>query len=168
MSLTIKQVIKQWRSINRVPTNNAELDHLCATADTITDWCHDNAPEITAVHECKELVLRWIRRRTVSAEDLQAAWEAAHGACSQIERLLKRRKAESSKIPPQHRSEPMTIKRAATLMGYTTHHGDRNAVDILSRSIHEGLVKAEKINRQNYVFDRRDFPEQIQTQRKST
>jgi hypothetical protein len=62
------------------------------------------------------------------------------------------------RILPEQRTIPMTLRRAAKLMGYTVHRGKKDAVKLLSRTIKDGTIKAEKLNRQSYVFDRRDFP----------
>jgi hypothetical protein len=57
----------------------------------------------------------------------------------------------------------MTLKTAATLMGYR-ERGDlprrriKDAVEILSRSIRDGTISCERQSRQRYVFDRRAFP----------
>jgi hypothetical protein len=63
-------------------------------------------------------------------------------------------------IPPKHRTVPMSLRRAAKLMGYTVHRGKKDAVELLSRIIKDGSVKVERLNRQLYVFDRRDFPQE--------
>jgi hypothetical protein len=80
-----------------------------------------------------------------------------------IEAALRRRQAQEQplkekRIPPERRTVPMTLKRAAQLLGYTDYHGEKNGAEILSKSIREGTVIAEKLNRQRYVFDRHDFP----------
>jgi hypothetical protein len=66
------------------------------------------------------------------------------------------------RIPPERRTIPMTLKKAAECLGYTDHHGEKNAVEMLSKSIRDGSFRAEKLNRQRYVFDRSDFPEEAQ------
>jgi hypothetical protein len=155
MSARIKRAINDWRNI-RVVNDQDDLNHVCSTADAITDWCLEKAPTITAVDNYKELLLRHFRRGDVKPGDLETAYDLSLGACSKIERVLKKHLSQA--IPSEHRTQPMTLKRGATLLGLTKHHGDRNAVEIFSGMITDGIITAEKFNRQTYVFDRRQFP----------
>jgi hypothetical protein len=163
MATNIKIAIKAWRKIKGVGTTD-DLDHLCLTADAITSWCLNNAPTITAVHDCKELVLRHFRYHDVSENDLRAAFDRSHGACAQIEMVLQRR--EASSIAPEHRTIPMSLKVAARLLGYTKTTGERrnmkDAAELLRKSIDEGLVACMRLSRQQYIFDRTQFPQESQ------
>jgi hypothetical protein len=69
-------------------------------------------------------------------------------------------KTPASRIPPEQRTIPMSLKRAAQLMGYTNGRGEKDAVELLSKTIEDGTIRAERQNRQRYVFDKRDFPEE--------
>jgi hypothetical protein len=72
------------------------------------------------------------------------------------------------RIPPERRTIPMSKKIAARLMGYTRVVEDwrerravKDAVEILTKSIDDGLIKAERHSRQRFVFDRNDFPPDV-------
>lgn len=62
------------------------------------------------------------------------------------------------KIPPELRTIPMTLKKAAQLMGYTRYRGDDEAVKLLRASITDGTVLAESLTRQQHIFSKNDFP----------
>jgi hypothetical protein len=74
--------------------------------------------------------------------------------------------SKAKRIPAEHRTIPMSLSDAAKLMGYTSNAaGERirrikDAVELLSKSIKDGSIRAEKQSRQRYVFDRTDFPEE--------
>lgn len=59
------------------------------------------------------------------------------------------------RIPAARRTKPMSLKDAARWMGYG---GDKAGATRLRAAIDIQAVKCEPINRQNYVFDRHDFP----------
>lgn len=59
-----------------------------------------------------------------------------------------------NKIPSADRTRPLTLHEAAVLMGYK----QKRRVEILSKSIRDGTIEAEKLNRQSYVFSKRSFP----------
>jgi hypothetical protein len=62
------------------------------------------------------------------------------------------------RIPPERRTIPLNLARAAKLIGFTKYRGDKDGAEILSKSIRDGSIVAEKLNRQSYIFDLRDFP----------
>jgi hypothetical protein len=74
---------------------------------------------------------------------------------------------QGQRIPPEQRTIPLSLTQAAKLMGYTrTQSGARirdpkGAAEILRRSIEDGTIRAERRNRQSYVFDRSDFPREV-------
>jgi hypothetical protein len=108
---------------------------------------------------------RWHGDDTGYAEWLQSVndwWIEAETRLSILEeqRDASERKDSPARIPPEHRTIPMTLSKAAKLMGYVEHRGEKDAVEVLSKSIRDGSVKAERQNRQRYVFDRRDFPKE--------
>jgi hypothetical protein len=62
-----------------------------------------------------------------------------------------------AKIPPEQRTRPMTLQEAARLMGYA----QSKRAEILSKSIKDGTVLAEKLSRQSYIFSCGDFPKTV-------
>jgi hypothetical protein len=69
------------------------------------------------------------------------------------------------RIPPERRTIPMTKQVAARLLGLTlVDEGGRDrrkmkdAVELLTKSMGDGIYKYERQSRQRYVFDREDFP----------
>jgi hypothetical protein len=82
------------------------------------------------------------------------------------------REIAKRKRPPQFRSVPMTLQVAAVRMGYCNREGARqnkasgrikSGVARLSDTIKKDAISYEKLNRQTYVFDRRDFPKEVRT-----
>jgi hypothetical protein len=69
-------------------------------------------------------------------------------------------------IPERERTIPMTIIRAAKLMGYTRTRSSDKAAKILSRAIKGGEIPAERLGRQQYIFSRKSFP--LESQREIT
>lgn len=65
------------------------------------------------------------------------------------------RASTASKIPPKHRSAPLSLKRMAAL-----HGGDMTARK-LKAMIKNGRFRVETINRQTFVFDTRDLPNYV-------
>jgi hypothetical protein len=74
------------------------------------------------------------------------------------EAVLLGRKQQPRRIPAEHRTIPMTLKTAAKLMGFVDHRSVKDAVELLSKTIKDGTIVAEKQTRQRYVFNREDFP----------
>jgi hypothetical protein len=66
--------------------------------------------------------------------------------------------AMPAKIPAERRVRPMTLGKAAVLMGYTG--GKKKAGKRLRALIDKGIIRCERHSRQNYVFDRNDFPKE--------
>lgn len=66
--------------------------------------------------------------------------------------------AKSPEIPSDLRTIPMTLSRAAKLMGRIGSR--KKAAEWLRKCIDDGKVQAEKINRQTYVFSRQAFPKE--------
>ncbi|MDB2525763.1 hypothetical protein N9X53_03660 [Mariniblastus sp.] len=67
-----------------------------------------------------------------------------------------RNNSSSTQIPPEFRTKPLTKIKAARAMGKS---GDKSrCVTWLSKCINDGLITAERMNRQSYIFDTRDFP----------
>jgi hypothetical protein len=86
--------------------------------------------------------------------------EALKAACQ--------RTAISGRIPPERRTIPMSKHDAARLMGYTrpdeygrNRRSTKDAVALLTKSMQDGIIKAEQQSRQRYVFDREDFPKEV-------
>jgi hypothetical protein len=69
--------------------------------------------------------------------------------------------SQRSRIPPENRTRPMTLREAARLMGYARTRNSKKAVVTLRNAMDDGLVPHEKINRQCYVFDRNKFPSEV-------
>jgi hypothetical protein len=69
---------------------------------------------------------------------------------------------EKKRIPVNHRTVPMTLTEAAALMGYARSRSREKARKMLREAIGNGAVKCEKLDRQQFVFDRRDFPKEVQ------
>jgi hypothetical protein len=63
--------------------------------------------------------------------------------------------AAAGKIPPECRTVPLSLKQAARLMGYGRR---REAQKRLRAAMDTGAVRYERLTRQQYVFDRNDFP----------
>jgi hypothetical protein len=61
------------------------------------------------------------------------------------------------RIPPDERTRPMSLKEAASLMGWV----GRKAAEQLRASMDSGAIKYERLSRQSYVFSRTDFPEEV-------
>jgi hypothetical protein len=85
---------------------------------------------------------------------------AAHALLRFCERF---NSATVKRIPSKYRTIPMTLKEAARLMGYVEHgRRAKDAVELLSDSIRKGAVAAERLNRQRWIFSRKDFPPEAQ------
>ena len=79
-------------------------------------------------------------------------------AVAMDERIAVLDSVTKASIAPEHRTKPITKKKAARLLG---REGDASAaVEWLSSCIRDGTIKAEKKTRQSYVFDIREFPEE--------
>jgi hypothetical protein len=65
--------------------------------------------------------------------------------------------SEPGKIPSRYRTRPMTLRAAARLMGYGK---SKDAAERLRNAISAESVRCERLTRQQYVFDKRDFPEE--------
>jgi hypothetical protein len=85
----------------------------------------------------------------------------------EVEKVQTRSRARkrARRIPPEYRTIPLTLKSAAILMGYRKRgelrpRSAKKAAEILSQSIQDGTVVCEKLGRQRFVFDRRDFPKE--------
>jgi hypothetical protein len=63
---------------------------------------------------------------------------------------------EDTTIPSEQRTRPLGIAEAARLMGYKGAR--KKAGQSLRLAMDVGAVKYVKLTRQNYIFDRRDFP----------
>jgi hypothetical protein len=59
------------------------------------------------------------------------------------------------RIPSENRTRPMSLQEAACLMGYKGRRADRQ----LRSAIDDGGIVCEKLTRQQFIFDRRQFPE---------
>jgi hypothetical protein len=68
-----------------------------------------------------------------------------------------RKTRNSKKIRAKNRTCPMTLRRAAYLMGYGK---SRDASERLRAAINSGAVACEHLTRQSHVFDRNDFPKE--------
>jgi hypothetical protein len=62
-----------------------------------------------------------------------------------------------TKIPPDERTRPMSLKEAASLMGL---FGGK-AVERLRNAMNRGAIKYESLTRQTYVFSRTNFPKEV-------
>lgn len=86
---------------------------------------------------------------------LRRAWEgfqveiAATGDTEQVE--------EFEEIPPEFRTKPITKKLAAKCLG---KENEDSGVRWLSECIEMGLIRCEKMSRQAFVFDLRQFPKE--------
>jgi hypothetical protein len=69
---------------------------------------------------------------------------------------------EPDPIPCQFRTRPLSLTEAAKLLGYRRNRTNRQAAKILRGTIDVGGLKCEKRGRQQYIFDRRDFPRESQ------
>lgn len=80
---------------------------------------------------------------------------------SQALRILARL-VNRKRIPAARRSIPITMSKAAKLMGYV---GDRSTI---AERMHQQLVDNgslfEKVNRQTFIFDVKDFPKRVRAQ----
>jgi hypothetical protein len=59
-------------------------------------------------------------------------------------------------IPPDRRSKPLTLSKAAALMGYEGSQKSKAAQ--LKKAINAGAIQCVRLGRQQYVFDLHDFP----------
>jgi hypothetical protein len=64
------------------------------------------------------------------------------------------------RIPPARRTRPLSISEAARLMGYRGNK--KQAGKKLKRAMKAGAVASEMLSRQQFIFDRSDFPEEAQ------
>jgi len=65
----------------------------------------------------------------------------------------------STTIPAQYRTKVMTKKNAAKLLG---RPNPDSGVKWLNDCIKDGTISCEEINRQTFVFDKREFPKETQ------
>jgi hypothetical protein len=65
------------------------------------------------------------------------------------------------KIPPEHRTRPMTMGEAARLMGYSRTRDTKAAVKTLRAAIDSDSIACERLSRQSYIFSRLDFPKEV-------
>ncbi len=65
--------------------------------------------------------------------------------------------ASLATIPVEHRTKVMAKKNAAKLLG---RPNSDSGVKWLNACIEDGTIRCEKINRQTFVFDKRDFPKE--------
>jgi hypothetical protein len=143
-----------------------DVDTFTASVDAVADWCDDEGVSAlaTPLDEWKELILS-IRRDgvVVSIDDQKKAFNLARGAMRRIKTLTKN---PPKKIPPENRTRPMTKQEAARLLGLTVIDEEtgrarrriKDAVELLTKQMNDGIYRFEKHNRQRFVFDRRDFP----------
>ena len=61
----------------------------------------------------------------------------------------------SSAIPSEHRTKAITLRKAAALLGKPE---PSSGTKWLKQCIEDGTISCEKISRQSYVFDLREFP----------
>lgn len=78
---------------------------------------------------------------------------------SLLEKAAKEQAGQSAKIPPEHRTKPLTYKRAAELLG---RGKSKDAAEWLSKSVADGAYRCEHISRQTHVFDKTQFPSKAQ------
>jgi hypothetical protein len=70
------------------------------------------------------------------------------------------------RIPPAKRTRPMSLKDAASLMGYTTDRdgniimSSKKAAESLRKAMDTGAIPFEKLTRARYVFSRDSFPKE--------
>ena len=60
-------------------------------------------------------------------------------------------------IPTEHRTKPITLKKAAQALGKSN---DKTGAEWVKRCMGDGTISSEMKTRQNYVFDTRQFPEE--------
>lgn len=70
----------------------------------------------------------------------------------------KTREPDAKKIPPEHRTKPMSYRKAAELLGKGS---GKDAAEWMSKCVQDGTIACERITRQTHVFDTRDFPETV-------
>jgi len=129
-----------------------------------TQTCDDNNWKITFD---KDIVKNAIE--AIESRDPQQVLNASKQIDNQVRRL-RRAIASKGEIAPQeklksndghpieaaYRTRPLTKKKAAKLLG---RDGDTSsAVKWISNCIKDGTITAEKLNRQNFIFDIREFP----------
>jgi hypothetical protein len=66
--------------------------------------------------------------------------------------------AKRTKIPPENRTKPLSLKEAARWMGYGR---DNKAVKNLRAAMDAGAVDHEKLTRQQHIFSREAFSKEI-------
>lgn len=133
----------------------------------------DEGAILAAIRERPEIVKSWliadgIHERIVRLEAAERAARAAETKAS-IERsralynfapaARKQNSADGrERIPPEHRTIPMSFRRAAKLMGKGC---SQDAAEWLSASVADGSIPCEDVSRQSHVFDRRVFPAEV-------
>jgi hypothetical protein len=107
--------------------------------------------DFEAFNRAVDVVVRWCDRRQRVIQESKPGLFTADPDKGVARRV---------RIPSSQRTRPMTLAEAARLMGYK---GDRQSVTRqLKAAINAGAVRGEKRNRQSYIFDRNDFPEESQ------
>ncbi len=82
-------------------------------------------------------------------------WHSRYSSWGQLFAIL----AEDGipvEIPVEHRSKPITKKKAAKLLGRSGNEG--RAVEWLNNCINEGTISCMEMSRQSFCFDIRQFP----------
>lgn len=72
-----------------------------------------------------------------------------------LQRHYLERRKRKLKIPPKHRSKPMSYRKAAQLIG---KGNSKDAAEWVSASVEDGNIKCEHLSKQMHVFDKRIFP----------
>jgi hypothetical protein len=100
------------------------------------------------------------------AEELRAQLKAeAQAQRTGTPGKMQKHRPKEQRIPAKYRTIPMSKQEAARWLGYTLLDEEKrprrkikDAVELLSKSMDDGIIKHEKLSRQRFVFDRRDFP----------
>jgi hypothetical protein len=92
----------------------------------------------------------------VGIDRLHAGMEREFSAAVRTRMESKQASSRSPRIPPAKRTRPLTLQEAAKHMGLQGR--TKAKTEMLSRMLDAGVVRAEKLSRQSYVFSLDDFP----------
>jgi hypothetical protein len=95
------------------------------------------------------------RHLFVSRAGWQAFMATRKGRSKNYKRDLREAVAGETAIAPEHRTRPLSLSKAAILLGFT---GGKTGSNRVRRAINDRTLVAEPIGRQSYVFDIRKFP----------
>jgi hypothetical protein len=87
-----------------------------------------------------------------AAQTISTLVEAVNAAAREA---LAEQPAITKPIPPEYRTKPMSLRKAARLMGFTD---SKDGAEYLRAAIRDGSIRCESLTRQTHVFDKRQFP----------